>query len=92
MFAIIVTPAIVENNQGSLLSVLGRFEAACVHLDRARNLFELLQDHVRRAQVDETLAQLYLASEKYELAETVDQPVNRDTSRSAGKMHFWQKL
>jgi len=61
--------AIVENNQGHLLSTLNRFDEACFHLDRARGLFELLQDHVRRAQVDETLAQLYLASQKYDLAE-----------------------
>jgi signal transduction histidine kinase/ActR/RegA family two-component response regulator/predicted negative regulator of RcsB-dependent stress response len=61
--------AIVENNHGYLLSSLNRFDEACVHLDRARRLFEMLQDNVRRAQVDETLAQLYLASGKYGLAE-----------------------
>jgi len=61
--------AIVENNHGLLLSSLKRFDEACGHLDRARRLFEMLQDTVRRAQVDETLAQLYLASEKYVLAE-----------------------
>jgi len=61
--------AIVENNLGYLLSTLRRFDEACLHLDKARNLFERLHDHVRCAQVDETLAQLYLASEKYELAE-----------------------
>lgn len=61
--------AIVENNYGYLLSSLRRFEEACLHLDRARHLFKLLNDHVRRAQVDETLAQLYLASEKYQDAE-----------------------
>ena len=61
--------AIVENNHGYLLSTLRRFDEACLHLDRARRLFEMLQDNVRRAQVDETLAQLYLASERYELAE-----------------------
>ena len=61
--------AIVENNYGYLLSSLRRFEEACLHLDRARHLFELLNDHVRRAQVDETLAQLYLASGKYQQAE-----------------------
>jgi signal transduction histidine kinase/ActR/RegA family two-component response regulator/predicted negative regulator of RcsB-dependent stress response len=61
--------AIVENNHGSLLSSLGKFDEACVHLDRARRLFEMLHDHVRRAQVDETLAQVYLASERYDMAE-----------------------
>jgi signal transduction histidine kinase/ActR/RegA family two-component response regulator len=61
--------AIVENNLGHLLSTMLRFDEACRHLDRARSLFELLKDHVRRAQVDETLAQLFLASGKYDLAE-----------------------
>ena len=56
----------MENNYGCLLSTLARYDEACFHLDRARELFEVLQDNVRRAQVDETLAQLYLASGKYE--------------------------
>lgn len=57
--------AIVENNQGYLLSTLRRFDEAQLHLGRARKLFEEFGDQVRRAQVDETLAQLYLASEQY---------------------------
>ncbi|HEU4710695.1 MAG TPA: ATP-binding protein [Pyrinomonadaceae bacterium] len=61
--------AIVENNYGYLLSSVRRFEDACLHLDRARHLFEMLNDHVRRAQVDETLAQLHLACGKYGQAE-----------------------
>ena len=61
--------AIVENNHGYLLSALRRFDEAQLHLERARRLFEELGDQVRRAQVDETLAQLYLASEQYGLAE-----------------------
>lgn len=58
--------AIVENNQGFLLSTLKRFQEAETHLIRARRLFDEFGDDVRRAQVDETLAQLYLASGKYE--------------------------
>jgi len=42
--------AIVENNFGYLLSSLRRFDDAFLHLDRARHLFEILGDHVRRAQ------------------------------------------
>ncbi|HET8670331.1 MAG TPA: tetratricopeptide repeat protein, partial [Candidatus Saccharimonadales bacterium] len=61
--------AIVENNHGFLLSSLKRFNEACRHLDTARRLFEILSDNVRLAQVDETLAQVYLASERYDLAE-----------------------
>lgn len=61
--------AIVENNHGYLLSALNRFDEAKLHLGRARRLFEELGDQVRRAQVDETLAQLYLASGQYGLAQ-----------------------
>jgi len=61
--------AVVENNQGYLLSSLKRFTEAQLHLERARKLFDRLGDQVRRAQVDETLAQLYLASGQHELAE-----------------------
>jgi signal transduction histidine kinase/FixJ family two-component response regulator len=61
--------AIVENNHGYLLSALRRFDEAQLHLERARRLFEELGDQVRRAQVDETLAQLYIASDQYGLAE-----------------------
>jgi tetratricopeptide (TPR) repeat protein len=79
--------AIVENNQGHLLSTLSRFDEACIHLDRARELFELLQDNVRRAQVDETLAQLYLGCGKYQLAErSVNQSV--DTLEVSGEDAF----
>jgi signal transduction histidine kinase/CheY-like chemotaxis protein len=61
--------AIVENNHGYLLSALRRFDEAQHHLERSGKLFQELGDQVRRAQVDETLAQLYLASERYALAE-----------------------
>ena len=61
--------AAVENNHGYLLLTLKRFDEAQVHLQRARGLFEAFGDSVGYAQVDETLAQLYLASEQYELAE-----------------------
>ena len=61
--------AIVENNYGFLLSTLRRFDEAKSHLTRAKTLFEGFGDQVRRAQVDETLAQLYLANEDHEAAE-----------------------
>lgn len=61
--------ASVENNQGYLLSTLGRFDEAELHLERARCLFDEFGDDVCRAQVDETLAQLYLASNHFELAQ-----------------------
>jgi signal transduction histidine kinase/ActR/RegA family two-component response regulator len=61
--------AIVENNYGYLLLTLKKLGEAQVHLERARELFDEFGDSVRRAQVDETLAQLYIASEKYTFAQ-----------------------
>ena len=62
--------AITENNLGYLLLTLKRFADAKSHLFRARNLFEEFGDQVRRAQVDETISQLYLGYEQYELADS----------------------
>jgi signal transduction histidine kinase/ActR/RegA family two-component response regulator len=61
--------AAVENNRGYLLLSLERFEESQTHLERARALFSSLGDSIGGAQVDETLAQLHLASGNYELAE-----------------------
>ena len=61
--------AIAENNLGYLLLILRRFDVAQEHLQRARGLFEKFGDQVRRAQVDETIARLYIGSEKYELGD-----------------------
>lgn len=62
--------AIVENNHGYLLLTLKRFTEAEAHLARARKLFDGFADKVRRAQVDETLAKLYIAAERLDLAES----------------------
>jgi signal transduction histidine kinase/FixJ family two-component response regulator len=61
--------AAVENNRGYLLLTLRRFADARIHLERARKLFDELGDRVGCAQVDETLAQLYLTSNRFELAQ-----------------------
>jgi signal transduction histidine kinase/ActR/RegA family two-component response regulator len=61
--------AAVENNRGYILLSLERFGEARSHLERAQSLFDGLADTIGCAQVDETLAQLYLASENYELAQ-----------------------
>ncbi len=61
--------AIVENNHGYLLLSLKRLNEAEEHLVLARKLFDGLNDKVRRAQVDETLAQLHAAGCKFDLAE-----------------------
>jgi len=62
--------AAVENNRGYLLLTLKRFSESRPHLLRARGLFEELSDTIGCAQVDETLAQLYLASGDYGAAQT----------------------
>jgi signal transduction histidine kinase/ActR/RegA family two-component response regulator len=61
--------AAVENNRGYLLLSLQRFEESQTHLARARTLFTELGDTIGCAQVDDTLAQLYLGSANYEQAE-----------------------
>lgn len=61
--------AAVENNRGFLLLSLQRFTEAETHLERARLLFSDLADSVGCAQVDETLAHLYLTCEDYDRAE-----------------------
>jgi len=79
--------AIVENNRGYLLSFLKRFDEGCHHLDTARSLFEVLNDHVRLAQVDETLAQVYLSSARYDLAEcAINQSI--ETLETSGEEAF----
>jgi DNA-binding winged helix-turn-helix (wHTH) protein len=60
--------AIAANNYGYFFFKIGRLEEAEKHLLTARNLFDGFADKVRRAQVDETLAQLYLATQQFELA------------------------
>ena len=61
--------AAVENNRGHLLLSLNRFAESTAHLKRARMLFSELVDTIGCAQVDETMAQLYLCSGRYELAQ-----------------------
>lgn len=56
---------IAENNLGFLLLNTGAYEDAEVRLLRSRILFESFNDPVRAAQVNETLARLYLATEKF---------------------------
>ena len=61
--------AVVENNLGFLLLGLQEFDQASNRLLYARNLLERFGDLVRRAQVDDTLARLYLATNQLTLAE-----------------------
>lgn len=58
---------IAENNIGFLLLTLGYYQEAEAHLLYSRSLFEAFDDLVRAAQVNETLARLYIATEQFEL-------------------------
>jgi DNA-binding winged helix-turn-helix (wHTH) protein/Tfp pilus assembly protein PilF len=61
--------AVVYNNYGYLLMRLGRLEEAETQLMRACKMFEYIADPKRRPAFDDTLAQLYLAQNRFELAE-----------------------
>lgn len=70
------TTAIAENNLGLLLLTLGAWKESEQHLLRARRFFEALSDNSRRAQVNETLTRLYVATAQYSLAEqTIDEAI-----------------
>jgi TolB-like protein len=60
-----------ENNLGFFLLSLGSYEESEKHLLRSRRLFESVSDSVRGAQVDETLARLYIETKQYPLAKEV---------------------
>ncbi|HEU4508208.1 MAG TPA: winged helix-turn-helix domain-containing protein [Pyrinomonadaceae bacterium] len=61
--------AIVENNLGYLMLALRKLSAAESHLFRAHKTFAIFGDRIRCAQVDDSLAQLYFAQERYDDAE-----------------------
>jgi DNA-binding winged helix-turn-helix (wHTH) protein/Tfp pilus assembly protein PilF len=63
--------AIVENNMGLLLLSLEKYKQSEDYLLRSRKLFDGFSDSLRRAQVDETLARLYIQTRRYDLAQTV---------------------
>ena len=70
------TTAIAENNLGFLLLTLGAWEESEQHLLLARRLFETFGDNSRRAQVNETLTRLYIATSRYTLADqTIDEAI-----------------
>ena len=61
--------ASVENNIGYLLLNLGSYQDSEQHLLRARRIFDALCDNVRGAQVNDTLARLYLETRQLANAE-----------------------
>ena len=68
--------AVAENNHGYLLLDLGHYDEAEVHLLRAQRLFRQLEDNIRRAQVDDCLTHLYIATNRFDVAQsTVDNAI-----------------
>ncbi len=64
------TTATVENNFGLFLLNLKVWEESEKHLSRSRRRFEVLSDKFRGAQVNETLTRLYIATDRYSIAQT----------------------
>jgi tetratricopeptide (TPR) repeat protein len=62
--------AVVENNLGYFLLDLALFDEAEAHLLHAQELFARLDDKIRRAQVDDCLSKLYMATDRFEVAES----------------------
>ncbi len=60
--------AVAENNLGFMLLTTGFTNESEEHLLRGRRFFEAISDMVRRAQVNETLTRLYIATNRYSLA------------------------
>lgn len=63
--------AVVENNIGLLLLSVGAVEEAEKYLLHSRRVFESFSDSFRGAQVNETLARLYIETKQYSLAQQV---------------------
>jgi tetratricopeptide (TPR) repeat protein len=63
--------AVVKNNVGLVLFNLSRFKEAHKYLLEAQRLTASLKDKLRVAQIDETLAQVFIAENKLKDAETV---------------------
>jgi tetratricopeptide (TPR) repeat protein len=63
--------ACVENNIGFLLLNVGSYAESEPHLLRARKIFQAFGDSVRGAQVNDTLARLYVEMKEYKRAQGI---------------------
>jgi transcriptional regulator with PAS, ATPase and Fis domain len=75
-----------ENNLGFLLFMIGRYEEAGEHLDRARRLFTNFKDNI--AQVDETRTRLLLAQGQNTKAEKVIRKVVQILEKGGEQSHL----
>lgn len=77
--------AVVENNLGFLLLGAGRYRESEEHLLRSLRLFAVFCDSVAAAQVNETLARLYVETERYSLAKEVVERAVKTLERTDGE-------
>lgn len=83
----LVFRALVKNNTANVLRELRRFKEAHQYLEQARRLSERARDKVRVAQLDDTLAQVFIAEGKYAEAEWTASRAARSFER-AGRHCF----
>lgn len=79
--------ALVKNNIANVLRELHQLREAHACLEQARRLMVRTGNKVRVAQIDDTLAQLFLAEKKYEQAEATARSAAR-TFKKAGRQCF----
>jgi tetratricopeptide (TPR) repeat protein len=77
--------AIVENNIGFLLLNQHAYQQSEYHLLRSSRVFDAFSDVVRGAQVNETLARLYVATEQYFSAQDAIQKAIHVLERTDGE-------
>ena len=77
----------VKNNTANVLRDLHRYAEAHDYLEQARRLFMRVPDKVRVAQVDDTIAQVFIAEKKYANAEMTARSAARSFER-AGRQCF----
>lgn len=78
----LVFRALVKNNTANLLRELKQFKEAHEYLAQARRLFTRAGERVRVAQVDDTLAQVFIAEGKYKQAELTASRAARSFERA----------
>ncbi|HXQ37733.1 MAG TPA: tetratricopeptide repeat protein, partial [Anaerolineales bacterium] len=77
--------ALVKNNIANVLRELRQFLEAQDYLQQARRLMVRVGDKVRVAQIDDSLAQVFIAEGKYEQAECAASRAARSFERSGRK-------
>ena len=84
--------AVVENNIGLLLLGVGAVEEAEKYLLHSRRVFESFSDSFRGAQVDETLARLYIETKHYGLAQQVIERAIGTLEQTDGEAYLAEAL